>query len=95
MDNHVIFEDRTTETPEHARHRQLAAPASQLVGHSMSLAQGNGAVGLQILAAALAQGTALAGAPIDDVLEFVRQHHAVATAFVEEQRLRAGRHADA
>ena len=95
MDNRVIYEDRTTESPERAMHRHLAGPASALVAQAIGMSQGNGSLATQLIAAALGQVVAGSGGSIDDVLALARQHHELAVAFIEEHGLRQRRTSDA
>jgi hypothetical protein len=68
----IDYEDRTTESPETAVHRQVEAASYAIIGTAITASQGNPAIGLGALALALGQVIARTGASLDDVIEAIK-----------------------
>ncbi len=68
----ILFEDRTTESPEAADERRVAVVSQAIIGTTILASEGSPTVGMAGLIMALAQGTARTGASIDAVIEALK-----------------------
>ncbi|MSP60081.1 MAG: hypothetical protein EXR72_07010 [Myxococcales bacterium] len=80
----MIVEDRTTESAEEARDRKVLG-AGMLVAHrAFAMCEGDPAMTLRVLAAALGTAIAHSGAPLDEIFAFVEtQRDAAAKATID------------
>jgi hypothetical protein len=71
----IVFEDRTTESPEETAQRQVEVVSRAIIGTTILASQGSPTVGMAALIMALAQGTARTGASIDAVIEALKSDY--------------------
>jgi len=71
----IMFEDRTTETPEQKLEREVLLAGKLIAGFTIQVSGARPPVGLGALAWVLGMGAARTGASLDDVLDAVRSHY--------------------
>jgi hypothetical protein len=81
----IHFEDRTVETREQKLEREVVTAGKLLVGFTIQVSGAQPAVGLGALMYALGMGAARVGAPLETVLESVRQHYEGTLAAMEAE----------
>jgi hypothetical protein len=71
----ILFEDRTTESPEEKLEREVFQAGRLLVGFTIQVSGARPPVGLGALSYALGMGAARVGATLEDVIEAVKVHY--------------------
>jgi len=71
----ILFEDRTTESPEQQLQREVVEAGRLLVGATIHISGARPAVGLGALTYALGMGAARVGASLEDVFDAIKLHY--------------------
>lgn len=84
----MIYEDRTTETPEQALEREFLGAGAVLATHAAAMCQGNPQIMVRALAAALALVSAQTGLSVEETGALLEQkRHVAESALLEQARL--------
>lgn len=81
----MIYEDRTTETPEQAHERELLGAGAVLATHAAALCQGNPQIMVRALAVTLGLVSAQLGLSLEETEELLREKRRVAESALREQ----------